>query len=125
MAPDKFGYRIYLYGPWQNHFDASLMRTIRFAHEKANLQIRATCLDRFNLTNFQLGATSPNSAIFGQTTTAYQGISNAQDPGSRILGFIVRVNFSARPDRLIHGRHRPRSRNSKPPEIDLPGITTP
>lgn len=94
LAPGKFGYRVYIYGPWQNHFDASLMKTVRFAHEKANMQIRATCLDCLNLTNFMLPATlNPSSGSFGYTTSAYSDISNAQDPGSRVLEFIVRVNF--------------------------------
>lgn len=94
LAPGQFGYRVYIYGPWQNHFDTSLMKTVHLAHEKANLQIRANCLDCLNLTNFMLPATvNPSSGSLGYTTTAYQDISNAQDPGSRVLEFIVRLNF--------------------------------
>jgi hypothetical protein len=93
LGAGQFGYRVFLYGPWQNHFDVSLMRTIRLAGEKANMQIRATCLDCLNLTNFQFGTTSPNSSSFGLTTSAYSDISNAQDPGSRVVEFIVRINF--------------------------------
>lgn len=93
LAPNKFGYRIYLYGPWQNHFDVSLRKQVTFAHEKANLSIQANCLDCLNLTNFQFGTLSPSSGTFGQTTTAYSDISNSQDPGNRMIEFVVRVNF--------------------------------
>jgi hypothetical protein len=93
LAPGKFGYRVYLYGPWQNHFDASFGKTAKFAHEKASLQIRATCLNCLNLTNFFLANVNPSSGSFGQTTSAYSDISNAQDPGSRIIEFVVRVSF--------------------------------
>ena len=93
LAPGQFGYRVYLYGPWQNHFDVSLRKMILFAHEKANLSIQANCLDCLNLTNFMLGTVSPSSGAFGTTTTAYSDISNSQDPGNRMLEFVVRVNF--------------------------------
>ena len=93
LAPDKFGYRVYIYGPWQNHLDFSLRKQVLFAHEKANLSIQANCLDCLNLTNFMFGTASPSSGSFGQTTSAYSDISNAQDPGNRIVEFVVRVNF--------------------------------
>jgi len=93
LAPNSFGYRIYLYGPWQNHFDTSIMKRITFAHEKANMTIQANCLDCLNLTNFYAGTVNPSSGSFGITTSAYSDISNSQDPGSRVIDFIVRVNF--------------------------------
>jgi hypothetical protein len=94
LAPDSFGYRVFVYGPWQNHFDASLMKTLRLAHEKANLQIRVNCIDCLNLTNFLLPSTvNPSSGSLGMTTSAYSDISNSQDPGSRVIEFVVRVNF--------------------------------
>jgi Carboxypeptidase regulatory-like domain len=92
LAPDKFGYRIYLYGPWQNHFDVSLIKRTAIT-EKANVEFRAQALDVLNLTNFYLGTVAPNSGSFGRTTSAYSDISNAQDTGARILEFVVRVNF--------------------------------
>jgi len=85
LAPGQFGYRVYVYGPWQNHFDTSLMKSVRFAHEKANLQIRASCLDCLNLTNFQLPSSiNPSSGSLGQTTSAYSDIF--ERPGSRRAG---------------------------------------
>jgi hypothetical protein len=93
LAPDKFGYRVYLYGPMQNHVDFSLSKRTTFAKEKANLLIQANCFNCLNLTDFQLANDNPSSGSFGQTTTAYSDISNANDAGGRIIEFIVRVNF--------------------------------
>ena len=93
LAPNSFGYRVFLYGPWQNHFDVSLRKMVTFAHEKANLTIQANCLDCLNLTNFLLANTAANSTSFGLTTSAYSDISNSQDPGARLIEFVVRVNF--------------------------------
>ncbi|MGD0869762.1 MAG: TonB-dependent receptor [Bryobacteraceae bacterium] len=93
LAPGKFGYRVFIYGPMQNHFDASLSKRTTFAHEKANLLIQANCLNCLNLTDFYLANVNPSSSSFGLTTSAYTDISNTNDPGGRILEFIVRVNF--------------------------------
>jgi hypothetical protein len=93
LAPGKFGYRVFLYGPMQNHFDASLSKRTTFAHEKANLLIQANCLNCLNLTDFYLQNVTPGSSSFGLTTSAYTDVSNTADPGGRILEFIVRINF--------------------------------
>jgi hypothetical protein len=94
LAPGQFGYRVYLYGPWQNHFDFSLIKRTRIVRERANLEFRATCLDCFNLTNFEFASTlNPSSASFGQTTSAYRDLSNSNDPGSRVIEFQLRVSF--------------------------------
>jgi hypothetical protein len=93
LAPGKFGYRVFIYGPMQNHFDASISKRTTFAHEKANLLIQANCLNCLNLTDFYLGNVNPSSSSFGLTTSAYTDISNTNDPGGRIVEFIVRVNF--------------------------------
>jgi len=58
LAPNSFGYRVYLYGPWQNHFDLSLHKTTRIT-ERINVEFRANCLDCLNLTNFQFGTSIP------------------------------------------------------------------
>jgi hypothetical protein len=92
LAPDSFGYRVFLYGPWQNHLDVSLIKRTKI-NERANVEFRAQVLDVLNLTNFFMGTMAPNSATFGKTTSAYSDISNAQDPGSRVIEFVVRVNF--------------------------------
>jgi hypothetical protein len=93
LTPNQFGYRVYLWGPWQNHFDLSLIKRTKLVKEKANLEFRATCLNCFNVANFQLANVNPSSASFGQTTTAYRDLSNSNDPGSRVIEFQLRVNF--------------------------------
>jgi hypothetical protein len=93
LAPSQFGYRVYLWGPWQNHFDLSLIKRTQIVKERANLEFRATCLNCFNVANFQLANVNPSSASFGQTTTAYRDLSNSNDPGSRVIEFQLRVNF--------------------------------
>jgi len=45
-----------------------------------------------NLTNFLPGANT-TSSTFGQITSAYRDISGTVDPGSRIIEFVLRVNF--------------------------------
>jgi hypothetical protein len=54
----------------------------------------------FNLTNFILsgGIRDPGSSIavnggFGQTTNAYRDLANTNDPGGRVIEFVLRVNF--------------------------------
>jgi len=93
LAPGQFGYRVYLYGPMQNHVDFNLIKRTTFAHEKANLSIQANCLNCLNLTDFYAGTGNPSSTSFGLTTSAYSDISNTNDPGGRTLEFVVRINF--------------------------------
>jgi len=88
----QLGGRLYLYLPWQRHFDVSLMKRTKIT-ERVNLEIRAQALDVFNLTNF-----IPDNNIgssFGQISVngAYRDISGTVDPGSRILEFVARINF--------------------------------
>ena len=92
LAPGRFGYRVFLYGPWQNHLDMSVIKRTRIT-EKTNVEFRAQVLNVLNLTNFYSGTVSPSSASFGRTTSAYSDISNAQDPGSRVIEFVLRLNF--------------------------------
>ena len=88
----QLGGRLYVYLPWQRHFDVSLMKRTRIT-EKVNLEFRAQALDVFNFTNF-----IPDNGIgssFGQISVngAYRDISGTVDPGSRILEFVARINF--------------------------------
>lgn len=88
-------YEILLRGPWQNHFDLSLMKKTHIT-ERVSVDFTANFLDVLNLTNFQLPGTGNqnlSSANFGQTTSAYQDLSNAQDPGARVIEFRLRVSF--------------------------------
>jgi hypothetical protein len=69
--------------------------------ERVSVDFTANFLDILNLTNFQLpcssvlcsGGQNLSSANFGQTTSAYQDLSNSQDPGARVIEFRLRVNF--------------------------------
>jgi hypothetical protein len=91
-TPGQLGYNYYLRGPWQKHLDVSIVKKTRIG-ERANVEARAQALNVMNITNFYLGATSPNSTSFGQITSAFRDTSNAVDPGGRILEFVLRVNL--------------------------------
>jgi Carboxypeptidase regulatory-like domain len=91
-APGQLGYNYYMRGPWQKHFDVSLVKKTKIG-ERANVEARAQALNVLNVTNFYLGGMSPNSTTFGQITSAFRDTSNAVDPGGRILEFVLRVNF--------------------------------
>jgi hypothetical protein len=98
-APGQLGYRFFLYGPWQQKWDFSVVKKTSIG-ERVNVEFRAQALNAFNLTNFLLfvpGSNIPGAATigssFGQTTGAYRDLSNTNDPGGRILEFSLRVNF--------------------------------
>jgi hypothetical protein len=95
----QLGQNIFLYGPKQQKWDISLVKRTHIA-ERFNLEFRAQALNVFNLTNFLLfvpgSGISPTMTInssFGQTTGAYRDLSNTNDPGGRILEFVLRLNF--------------------------------
>ena len=92
-TPGQFGYEVFLYGPWQQHYDLSVIKKTKIT-ERTNIELRAQMLDAFNLTNFQLPSTvNLNVNTFGQTTTAFRDLSGTSDPGSRVIEFVLRVNF--------------------------------
>jgi hypothetical protein len=93
LAAGQFGYEVYLFGPWQNHFDANVTKTTTI-RERFKVEFTAQFLDLLNLTNFQLpGTLNLSSTSLGQTTSAYRDLSNAQDPGARVIEFRMRVDF--------------------------------
>jgi hypothetical protein len=92
LALGQFGYEIFLFGPWQNHFDLNLTKTTTIK-ERVKVEFTAQFLNVLNITNFQLANTSLSAANFGLTTTQYQDLSNSQDPGARMIEFRLRVNF--------------------------------
>ncbi len=98
VTPGQLGYRIFLYGPWQQKWDFSLIKKT-YLGERRNLEFRAQFLNAFNVTNFLLGAagntvnTSGIGADFGQTRSAYRDLTNTNDPGSRVIEFVLRFNF--------------------------------
>jgi hypothetical protein len=100
-GPGQWGGLDYIYLPWQHHVDVSLIK-VTHLRESVTLEIRAQALNVFNFANFlptvgagstATGANSNTSSTFGQLTTAYTDLSGTQDPGGRILEFVVRVNF--------------------------------
>ncbi len=90
--------RIFLYGPWLSKWDVSLVKQTRI-RERLNLEIRCQALNVFNFANFELStATSGGGPLtigssFGQTTSAFRDLNNTNDPGSRTLEFVFRLNF--------------------------------
>jgi hypothetical protein len=98
--PGQLGSRVYLYGPWQQKWDFSLVKKTSIG-ERTNLEFRMQALNAFNLTNFLLfvpgnGVTTTlgvNNTGFGQTSGAYRDLSNTNDPGGRIIEFSLRLNF--------------------------------
>ena len=96
----ELGQRLFLYGPWQQKWDFSLLKKT-YIGERTNVEFRVQALNAFNLTNFLLftpgsGITTTLAASgsgFGQTNGAYRDLSNTNDPGGRIVEFSLRFNF--------------------------------
>jgi hypothetical protein len=87
----QLGCNCFIYLPWQRHFDLSMTKHTKIK-EKVDVEFRVQALNVLNLTNFLPGANT-TSATFGQITSAYRDISGTVDPGSRIIEFVLRVNF--------------------------------
>ncbi len=99
----QLGSSIFLYGPWQQKWDISVVKKTHI-NERFNLEFRAQALNFINRTNFLLFGTTagPGNGItttttigsaFGQTQGAYRDTSNTNDPGGRIIEFVMRLNF--------------------------------
>ena len=99
----EFGDRIYLYGPWQERFDLSVVKRFKIG-EKKSVEFRTQFLNAFNNVNFLLGAAgndvntgliTATSPLFGQTRSGYRDItvSGTNDPGGRLVEFALRINF--------------------------------
>jgi hypothetical protein len=63
--------------------------------EDTNIEIRAELLNAFNNTNFlaNTNLTSFSSSSFSEVTSAYRDVNNTQDPGGRLIQFVLRINF--------------------------------
>ena len=92
-TPGQLGYTYFLRAPWQKHLDVSLIKRTKLNERGSTVEFRAQALNVLNVTNFYLGAMSPNSTKFGRITSAYSDTTNALDPGGRILEFALRLNF--------------------------------
>jgi hypothetical protein len=64
--------------------------------ERVDAEFRVQALNVFNFANFESpgggGAVTIGSS-FGQTTTAFRDLNNTNDPGSRTIEFVLKLNF--------------------------------
>ncbi len=98
--PGQLGYRIYLYGPWQARWDMSVLKKTSLG-ERKNIEFRVQFLNAFNAPNFLLGGagnvvnTEGVGARWGETRDAYRDptVSGTNDPGGRLIEFVLRFNF--------------------------------
>jgi hypothetical protein len=89
-----------LYGPRFDRYDLSIVKKTRIT-ENTNFEFRAEFLNAFNHTNFMVGNPASDvsnisgfgAATFGQTSFAYRDLSTTNDPGGRLVQFVVRINF--------------------------------
>ncbi len=94
-TPGELGYRVFYYGPWYQKWDFGLVKKTLIG-ERANLEFRAQFLNAFNLVNFQVTGLADTAGIdnaFGQVNAAYRDLTNTNDPGSRMIEFVLRLNF--------------------------------
>ncbi|MBK7704934.1 MAG: carboxypeptidase regulatory-like domain-containing protein [Acidobacteria bacterium] len=90
-----------VYGPGFFKFDVSVTKKFTFG-ETRNIELRAIVLDALNKPNFRVGGWGVDTVVagvggatFGQLAngSAYQDISTTNDPGGRIIDFMIRFNF--------------------------------
>jgi hypothetical protein len=98
-TPGKLGFYYDLYGPNFFRADLSLVKKTRIT-ERTNIEFRTEFLNAFNNPNFLVGAASNDATgvtvgglSFGQTDQAYLDTSTTNDPGGRLIQFVLRVNF--------------------------------
>ncbi len=96
-TPGQFGNQIYIYGPWFQKWDISLVKRTKIT-ERQTIEFRAQSLNVFNHPNFFLvpnsgGGTITVGSLFGQTRNGYSDINSTNDPGSRVLEFQLRYSF--------------------------------
>ena len=97
-TPGQFGDQVFLYGPWFQKWDFSLVKKTKIGEKGKEIEFRANALNAFNMTNFFLvsgnnGSLSVNSTNFGQTRNAFNDINSTNDPGSRLIEFQLRFSF--------------------------------
>lgn len=89
---DCAGYTTYVRGPMFKRFDISLVKRIRFSETK-NFEIRGEFLNAFNAINFNGTTCAGSGSTCGLVTSAYTDPNQQQDPGGRLIQFVVRINF--------------------------------
>lgn len=100
--PGQCGFaNLALSGPNFFKFDASIAKKFKF-DEKRNIELKVSAFDVLNMPNFRIGGWGADTvllgaggATFGQLATgsAYQDVSTTNDPGGRIIEFMLRINF--------------------------------
>jgi len=92
---------LFLWGPWLSKWDVSMVKRTQI-RERFNVEFRAQALNVFNHPNILSPGGALNnpgsdngtvSSSFGQTTAAFRDFNNTNDPGSRTLEFVLRVQF--------------------------------
>jgi hypothetical protein len=85
---------VFVTGPLFVRFDMSAIKRFRIT-EQSNIEIRAEFLNAFNNINFlaNTNLTSFSSTAFSEITSAYRDVNNTQDPGGRLIQFVLRINF--------------------------------
>jgi hypothetical protein len=97
-TPGVFGSHIFLYQPAFFRADLSAIKKTRIT-ETVNVEFRAEFLNAFNNINFLINSPASDQAnqgiglTFGQTNQAYQDSSTTNDPGGRLVQFVIRINF--------------------------------
>jgi hypothetical protein len=91
-----------LYGPSFFKFDATVSKKFKI-DEKRNVEFKVSAFDVLNMPNFRVGNSwTANTVVvagggqqFGQLINgaAYQDVSTTNDPGGRIIEFMLRINF--------------------------------
>jgi hypothetical protein len=93
--------QLIVHGPRFFRFDTSVVKKLRVT-ETTNVEMRAEFLNAINNQNFRVGGTAGtevsavsnfNNQAFGTVTEAYRDISTTNDPGGRIIQFVLRINF--------------------------------
>jgi hypothetical protein len=97
-TPGQFGNQVFLYGPWFQKWDFSLVKKTKIGEKGKEIEFRANALNAFNMTNFFLvggnaGNLSVNATAFGQTRNAFNDINSTNDPGARLVEFQLRFSF--------------------------------
>ena len=90
-----------LYGPDFFKVDTAIIKRVQF-DERRNVEFRVTMFDVLNRTNWRLGGWTGNvnnitafTGTFGQMLTgwSFQDPNGSNDPGGRIVDFMMRINF--------------------------------
>jgi hypothetical protein len=93
--------KLVLFGPKFFKLDSAIGKRFNIG-EKRNVELRMTAFDVLNHTNWRLGGWTGNvnnitafTGQFGQMLSgwAYQDPNGSNDPGGRILDFLIRINF--------------------------------